>query len=255
MPRDRWFRFGSHVSAADKRSRAELAIARLARQAGRGGRPPEPVRLEGRRIASTFWGKAWCDNLESYADFAYRLERGRSYVRSGAVVDLEVVGGEVRAQVAGSDLYRIAIAIPPLAPTRWKALARTCGGRIDSMLGLLQGALPDEVMRAVTDRTGGLFPEPGQMDLTCSCPDRATVCKHVAASLYGVGARLDTRPELLFQLRGVDPQDLIEEGARALGTAGEATAETLAGDTSDLAALFGIDLVDGAPPPRRRRRR
>jgi uncharacterized Zn finger protein len=231
--------FAPYVSAAEKRARAAAAVARLKKQAGKKGRAPEPVVLPGRLIASTFWGKAWCDNLESYADFAYRLERGRSYVRSGAVVDLKIDAGKIEARVSGTDLYSVTVSITKLSTPRWKTIATTCGGRVGSLVGLLRGELPSEVMRAVTDRKQGLFPEPRQITMDCSCPDVAGVCKHVAASLYGVGARLDARPELLFHLRGVDPQDLIEQATEELAAAPSAPG-ALAGD--DLGALFGIEL-------------
>jgi hypothetical protein len=253
-----WSGFAPYVSVAEKRARAAEAVARLRKRAGKKGRAPEPISITGRKIATTFWGKAWCENLESYADFAYRLDRGRSYVRAGAVVDLRIEAGEIEARVSGSELYTVAISIDRLSAARWKALARVCGGRVGSLVGLLRGQLPDEVMRAVTDRKDGLFPDPRHIRMRCSCPDWAGVCKHVAASLYGVGARLDARPELLFHLRGVDPEELIEHAADALTAAGEG-APALAGDAADLGALFGIELDAGqaggitAPVPRRSR--
>jgi uncharacterized Zn finger protein len=253
-----WSPFPPYVSAAEKRARAAAAIARLRKLAGKKGRPPEPVTLEGRRIATSFWGKAWCDNLESYADFAYRLERGRGYVRSGAVVDLHLVAGRIEARVSGSELYEVQIDIERLRPGRWKELAGRCAGAVSSLVGLLRGELPDEVMRAVTDRQTGLFPEPRHIQMRCSCPDAASLCKHVAASLYGVGTRLDARPELLFQLRGVDPQDLVEQAAAGLATAAApAAAATLVLDAGDLGALFGIEVRAGdlAPAPAVSRRR
>src|SRR5687768_1535096 len=122
--------FAPYVSAAEKRARAARAVALLKKQAGKKGRAPEPVVLEGRKIASTFWGKAWCDNLESYADFAYRLERGRAYVRSGAVVDLKIDAGRIEARVSGTDLYAVSVSITKLKEARWKAIAATCGGKV-----------------------------------------------------------------------------------------------------------------------------
>jgi uncharacterized Zn finger protein len=248
-----WSYFAPYVSAAEKRTRARAAIARLEKQAGKKGRRPQPVVVEGRTIARTFWGKAWCENLESYADFAYRLERGRSYVRAGAVVDLTIAAGKIEARVSGSELYEISISIARLRAPRWKALAARCGRGVASLVSLLEGKLPDQVMRAVTDRKEGLFPEPRQLGLDCSCPDAASVCKHVAAALYGVGHRLDARPELLFQLRGVDPEQLVQQATESLVTASDA-ATPLAG--GDLGALFGIDLVsEPAPAPARKRSR
>lgn len=246
MPSWSWSEFAPYVSAGQKRARAATALNQLRKRAGKKGRPPEPVTLTGRKIATTFWGKAWCDNLESYADFAYRLERGRSYVRAGAVIDLKIEAGEIEARVSGSDLYTVQISIDQLPKARWKKLAATCAGQVGSLVGLLRGDIPDEVMRAVTHHQEGLFPAPKEIRMQCSCPDWAGVCKHVAASLYGVGARLDARPELLFHLRGTDPQELVEHGANALTTAGQGAANALGANGDDLGALFGIEL-DGAP--------
>jgi uncharacterized Zn finger protein len=251
MPRfDDWYAFAPYVSAAEKRARAAAHLERLTRLAGKRGkkgRTPQPVVLSGRKIAATFWGKAWCDNLESYADFAYRLQRGRSYLRAGAVVDLHVAPRQISAHVSGSALYAVELTIGALRAPRWKSIAAACAGKIGSLVGLLRGELPDEVMRTVTDRASGLFPEPRHIQMSCTCPDaeRANVCKHVAAALYGVGARLDARPELLFVLRGVDAQDLVQQVADALPT-GEATP---AGVDGDLGALFGIELAETDPEP------
>ncbi len=252
MAYTRWFPFAPYVSAAEKRTRAATAVARLAKR--RKGPAPAPVVLTGRKIASTFWGKAWCDNLESYADFAYRLERGRSYVRNGAVIDLQIEATRVRSRVAGTRLYDVDVTIRPLPRARWKSLVAGCGDRIDSVVSLLEGRLPHEVLRVVTHREHGLFPAPRQITMTCTCPDWASMCKHVAATLYGVGARLDERPDLLFLLRGVDHTDLVHAVADRLGTAPAAPsggARVVEGD--DLGALFGIELASSPPAVAARR--
>jgi uncharacterized Zn finger protein len=163
-----------------------------------------PIQVAGPVIAATFWDKAWCDNLESHSDFENRLPRGRTYVRNGSVVDLRIETGKVTALVCGSNLYRISIIIHPLAVTRWNKIKGHCSGQIGSLVELLQGRLSHGVMEIVTGRELGLFPAPGEIELTCSCLDWAEMCKHVAATLYGVGCRLDREPELLFKLRGVD---------------------------------------------------
>ena len=208
-----------------------------------------PVALDGRQIATTFWGQAWCKNLESYSDFANRLPRGRSYVRNGSVVDLQIARGEIAARVQGSSLYVGKIRIEPLAPARWKALKQECAGQVTSLVSLLQGRLPESVLHAVTDRATGLFPAPREIKLDCSCPDVASLCKHLAAVLYGIGARLDTQPELLFLLRGVDHQELVSE-AVAAATRVPASAGDVAplGDT-ELAEVFGIEIDGPAASP------
>jgi uncharacterized Zn finger protein len=233
-----------YVPVAQRRANAAREVAKLTKKSGRAA---SPVVIEGRTIASTFWGKAWCDNLEAYSDFANRLPRGRTYVRNGSVVDLQITTGKVSALVSGSSLYRIEIKIKPLAPKVWQTIQTECAGKIDSLIELLQGKLSSAVMQIVTRQQTGLFPNPKEIDLDCSCPDWADLCKHVAASLYGVGARLDQNPSLLFLLRGVDPSDLISKAS-----AGEAvrqtTGATPAMSEAEVADVFGIDLEPRANP-------
>jgi uncharacterized Zn finger protein len=167
------------------------------------GRAPQPVRGEGRNLASTFWGRSWCSNLERYHDFANRLPRGRTSLRPGAVLELDIARGRITALVMGSELYSQTIEIAPVDAKRWAEIRKRCAGKLGSMIELLEGRLSDEVMSAVTDPRAGLFPEPKEIRMTCSCPDWASMCKHLAAVLYGVGLRLDAAPELMFVLRGV----------------------------------------------------
>ena len=235
------FQWRPYVPVAERRARAAREMAKLTKKHGQAA---SPVVLGSRKIASTFWGKAWCDNLEAYSDYANRLPRGRTYVRNGSVVDLQVSQGKVTARVSGSSLYKIEINIKPLAANLWKAIQTECAGKIDSLIELLQGKLSSSVMQIVTRPERGLFPTPKEIELDCSCPDWADLCKHVAASLYGVGARLDQNPELLFLLRGVDPGDLISKASAAetvrqsAGTDGAA-----AMSESELADVFGIELA------------
>jgi uncharacterized Zn finger protein len=236
-----WFTWGPRKSAADRRADAVRAI----RDAARRGQALSPVAIAGRTIAHTFWGKAWCDNLERYRDFAYRLERGRSYVRSGAVIDLRITAGKIAARVSGSSLYDVAIEIDAVGHDAWRAIRRDCAGGIGSRIDLLAGKLSQPVMaRLCADRTG-LFPAPSAIRLRCSCPDIARMCKHVAAAMYGVGARLDHAPELLFTLRQVSLHELLAAAVSELPAAPTA-ARVLASD--GLGALFGIELADAAPP-------
>jgi uncharacterized Zn finger protein len=243
------FQWRPYVPVAERRARAARELAKLTKK---NGGVPSPVRLEGRQIAGTFWGKAWCDNLEAYSDFANRLPRGRSYVRNGSVVDLQISQGKVSARVAGSSLYQIEIKIKPLAPGLWKDIQTECAGKIDSLIELLQGKLSSSVMQIVTRPERGLFPAPKEIDLDCSCPDWADLCKHVAASLYGVGARLDQHPELLFLLRGVDPADLISKAsaAEAVRQTGQTEGAAAMSET-EIADVFGIELAASASTPGR----
>jgi uncharacterized Zn finger protein len=244
-----WQSYPPYVSVGEKRARGTLALAKVLKK---GKRTAEPViARRTRQLADTFWGKAWCDNLDRYADFANRLPRGRAYLRNGSVLDLAIARGRVEAYVAGTTLYRVTIGIAPLARTRWRRVITRCTGRIGSLVGLLRGELSDDMLGVLTHARDGLFPEPREMTLDCSCPDLAEVCKHVAAVLYGVGIRLDARPELFFVLRQVDQADLLSSAtAGAVARARPAAGKRIADDR--LAAVFGIDLEDAAPPPARR---
>jgi uncharacterized Zn finger protein len=239
------FGWRPYVPVAERRARAGRELAKLAKKSGQAA---SPVRLEGRRIASTFWGKAWCDHLEAYSDYANRLPRGRTYVRNGSVVDLQISRGKVAARVSGSELYTIEIKIKPLAASLWQTIQTECAGKIESLIELLQGKLSSSVMQIVTRPERGLFPTPKEIELDCSCPDWADLCKHVAASLYGVGARLDHSPELLFLLRGVDPADLISKASAAETVRQSARAEGAAAMSEmEIADVFGIELAAATP--------
>ncbi len=240
-----WYDFRPYVPVAVRRAKALKQMEKLRKK----GQTIKPVRIEGRKIARTFWGQAWCEHLESFSDYENRLPRGRTYVRNGSVCHLDIEKGAIRAMVAGSEIYTVEIAIKTLPPQKWKEVKARCAGQIGSLLELLQGRFSKNVMAVVTDRERGLFPLPGEISLKCSCPDWAVMCKHVAAVLYGVGARLDEAPELLFLLRGVDHEELI--GAE-LGVA--AVAETPSGrrriEADALADVFGIEMSeDEAAPP------
>jgi uncharacterized Zn finger protein len=239
-----WYEYPEYVSVAERRQRAEKELAKLRKA----GRTVSPVRIEGKKIADSFWGVSWCTNLERYSDFATRLPRGRSYVRNGFVVDLQIGKGKVTAMVSGTDLYKVTVSITPVTGSRWKAICRDCAGSIDSLVELLQGRLAKGVMDRVCRQGDGLFPAPGEIKLSCNCPDWADMCKHVAAVLYGVGARLDASPQLLFVLRGVDQSELIAHAGQdlPLSKPTPAAGSVLADD--DVAALFGLDMADGTAP-------
>ena len=238
-----WYEFKPYVSVAERRRKAEKAAKKLAGK----GHAVSPVRIEGRAIATTFWGKAWCSNLESYSDYENRLPRGRTYARNGSVIDLQITGGKIEALVQGSDLYKIALHITALPAKRWEQFTKGCAGKVTNLLDLLQGRLSKEILADITAKGTGLFPAPAEIKLGCSCPDWADMCKHVAAVLYGVGARLDTKPELFFTLRGVDMQDLISAAsASATAPVAAATDDALAG--ADLAEIFGVE-IETAPSP------
>ncbi len=196
-----------YVSVAQRRAKAQKQMAKLKKK----GQDIQPIHIEGQTITKTFWGKSWCKHLEQFSDYSNRLPRGRTYVRNGSVCHLKIYKGKVEAIVSGSELYHITIKIKSLADTKWKKIQQQCSGQIGTMLELLQGKLSDSVMDVVTHPTQGLFPLSDEIELDCDCPDWAELCKHLAAVLYGVGARLDKDPALLFLLRGVDHTDLITD--------------------------------------------
>jgi len=232
-----------YVPVAERRRKATLQMEKLRKK----GKAVSPVRIEGRQIARTFWGKAWCEHLEKFSDYENRLPRGRSYVRNGSVCHLDIRKGEIQAKVAGSRLYNVRVLVELLPADRWEAVKKHCSGKVASLLDLLRGKLSDSVMEVVTHRNRGLFPLPKEIALDCSCPDWADMCKHVAAVLYGVGARLDEKPELLFLLRGVNHEELVGSAQ-----AGSVIAKGRKSDKhkklaeGNLEEVFGIEL--SAPP-------
>jgi len=233
-----------YVPVAARRAQAASAMAKLVKK----GQKTSPVVIDGRKIAKTFWGKAWCDNLERYSDYANRLPRGRTYVRNGSVVDLQIAPGAVTAMVSGSDLYRIEVKVAAVPKARWSAVCKDCAGAIDSLVELLQGRFSQGVMARICQEKTGLFPSPAEIEFTCSCPDWASMCKHVAAVLYGIGARLDEKPDLLFTLRRVDHQDLIARAGTGLAQTGKGPKAGKVLDESDLSEMFGIEMAKVAKP-------
>ncbi|MBV8321629.1 MAG: hypothetical protein JO049_13280, partial [Hyphomicrobiales bacterium] len=179
-------------------------------------------------------------------DFANRLPRGRTYVNNGSVIDLQIARGKVEALISGSEIYRVKIDIAIAAPARWKAICADCAGSVGSIVELLQGRLSKHVMERVCREADGLFPAPKEIKMSCSCPDWAGMCKHVAATLYGVGARLDHDPDLLFTLRGVGRSELVSAGADLSITEAAAGSERVLVD-NDVAALFGLELEIATP--------
>lgn len=241
-----YYGFQPYVPVAKRRAQAKKKMDSLRKK----GVDIQPVEIEGRKIAKTFWGEAWCGHLESFSDYANRLPRGRTYVRNGSVCHLGIDRGQIEAKVSGSELYTIKITIKTLPAKKWAEVKRRSTGQIGSLIELLQGNLSDQVMEVVTDRQEGLFPLPGEISLSCSCPDSARMCKHVAAVLYGVGARLDNKPELLFKLRGVDHEELIAADAETAVSAATASGKSKRLAAGELSEVFGIDLeasIAGGP--------
>jgi len=247
-----YYGFPPYVPVAQRHAQARKNMERMRKQ----GKNIQPIEIEGRKITQTFWGDAWCNHLEQYSDFSNRLPRGRTYVRNGSVCHLEIDKGRIDAIVSGSSLYEIKVKISPLAASRWKTIKKRCAGQIGSLLELLQGKLSKQVMEIVTDPKNGLFPSHSEIKLDCDCPDWATMCKHISAVLYGIGARLDQQPELLFVLRCVDHNDLIGADVqlpdiqipKSKGKGkGKGKRRQFSGDLSD---VFGIELDESTPLPK-----
>jgi uncharacterized Zn finger protein len=238
-----YFRWKPYVPVAARRKNSERTVAKLQKK----GHMLAPVTANRGAIAKSFWGKAWCKNLERYSDFSNRLPRGRTYLRNGSVIHLEIGAGEVNALVSGSSLYRISVRITKVVAAHWQDIARECARSIDSLVELLQGQLSTAVMERITRPGTGLFPSPKEISFSCSCPDSAAMCKHVAATLYGIGVRLDAAPQLLFGLRRVDANELIARAGDGAAPVHKAPGAGRILDSSKLADVFGIDLASANP--------
>jgi uncharacterized Zn finger protein len=235
------FEWRPYVSASERRRKAERHAAGLEKK----GHTLSPVTASRGAITRTFWGKSWCSNLEAYSDYSNRLPRGRTYCRNGSVIDLKISAGAVTAQVMGSNLYQIKMTISDVPKPRWHAIGRDCSGSIDSLVELLQGRLSQAVMERICRKGVGLFPSPKEIKFQCSCPDWAAMCKHVAAVFYGIGARLDAAPDLLFLMRNVDPKDLVARAEAGLPLSSKkAPKNTKLLDVSNLADVFGIEMAE-----------
>ena len=260
-----YFQYPPYVSVAEKRARAENKIRQLKKK----NPDLSPVIIEGRTLAHTWWGKSWNTNLERYADYSNRIERGRSYVRHLAVLDLSIGRGKVDALVQGSRSkpYSVTINIKALPKSNWKTITSACAEQLDSLQDLLAGRFPERLAHLFMQKGSGLFPSPKEIQFSCSCPDWASMCKHVAAVLYGIGARLDQDPSLFFHLRQVNMDELITKAiAETTEHWIEKAEETTTTPTiaeADLGAVFGIDMeampgignapVGGAKPKDKKR--
>lgn len=241
-----WYRYEypRTLTVGERRAKAARAAKRLGSE-----NALDPVVIEG-PLAVTWWGKAWNRNLEGYSDYSNRLPRGRSYARHGSVLDLRLEPGQVSAQVQGSgyDPYDVKITIAPMAPKARQALVAACAGRLASTESLLAGRFPEDMGSLLTAEKTGLFPHPRGLRFSCSCPDWAEMCKHVAAALYGVGSRLDRDPSLFFRLRGVRMEDLVSEAVKGeteklLKAGGKGESQRLDLGDGALGALFGVELA------------
>ena len=243
--------FPEYVPVAARRARAMEEIKKHAKK----GQKLQPVAIAGRQIALSTWGRGWCTHLEKFHDYFNRLERGRTYARNGSIIHLEINPGVVRAMVSGSRIYNVEIGIKPVAEERWSPIVKKCSGAIASWLDLLAGRFSDGVMAVLAAPASGLFPGHGEVAMSCSCPDGAVMCKHVAAVLYGIGARLDTEPEMLFTLRQVDAADLVSatmQSDELVGNGAPAGHVLAESEDSSFADLFGIEIDMTPAKPRKK---
>ncbi len=233
-------RWAPYVPVAKRREKAAKKMQQLKKK----GQLIQPIQIQGRTIAHTFWGKAWCSHIESFCDYDNRLPRGRTYVRNGSVCHLEINEGQVKAMVSGSSIYHITIAIKPLVLDKWHTIKNTCMGKISSLLDLLSGKLSTGVMDVVCHPESGLFPLSHDLTFDCDCPDWATMCKHVAAVLYGVGSRLDADPAQLFKLRGVNFEELIDVNQAVLDVTSSKSSRRKRLDDTAFTDLFNFETTE-----------
>jgi uncharacterized Zn finger protein len=245
-----FYEYPPYVPVAERKKKAQQTAAKLKKK----DPAIAPVVIEGRKLANSWWGQAWNQNLESYADYANRIGRGRSYVRNGAVLDLKLARGSIKALVQGSQAkpYKVAIEISPLPVNVWEKIKKTCEGKIESLPELIAGKFPQALAELFTAKGKGLFPAPREIKFDCSCPDWAVMCKHVAAVLYGVGARLDENPALFFTLRGVKIHELISEAIQTqteslLGKSKLKSRRVL--ENIDVTAMFGVEVAAAETAP------
>lgn len=238
-----YWEYPRYVSVAEKKAKATKKLKKLKKKTP----DIQPVVIEGRALARTWWGKSWNKNLERYADYSNRISRGRSYVRHGAVLDLRIDSGKVTALVQGSTSkpYEVEISIKASSQNSLRTIKERCKGQVKSLQDLLAGKFPKDLGEIFFAEGEGLFPRPQAISFNCSCPDCASMCKHVAATLYGIGARFDEDPSLFFKLRGVDTKDFIAQAVK------DKTAELLKKtrkkstrviEDADVAAIFGIEM-------------
>mgnify|MGYP001190447346 CR=1 FL=1 len=231
-----YYGFSEYVPVAKRKENAKKLIKKLEKK----GQKLNPISIEGRVIAKSFWGNGWCTHLETMNDFESRLPRGRTYARNGSVIDLNIKPGLISATVSGSEIYKIQIKIKTMDQQAYKKIITKCRGEISSLIDLLSGKFSKGIMTIVADEKTGLFPKKSEISFGCDCYDYADMCKHVAAVLYGVGHRLDHHPEELFLLRGVDHTDLIHADSKLDLNAKDHNEEI----QEDLGNLFDIDIAD-----------
>lgn len=209
-----------------------LAVERSAQLTAE-GTELHPVGASSRKLAEHFWGSAWMRHLALCEAGGLCLSPGRTLLRHGCVLDLEIAPCSIRALVSAQELYEVALTLEPLDEEKRLALRTACAGNVGSLVALLEGQANDDLLHTLCDPENGLLPAPEDWHMSCTCPDWAEPCPHAAAAIYAAGVLIDRDPSLLFVLRALDPSALIAPPA----------VDTDAFlDPADLGQTFGIDI-------------
>ncbi len=206
-------------------------------------RPADGIKARTQRgqFGKSWWAGRWSAALERLVD-SKRLARGRTYARKGQVLDIKIAGGRVSAPVQGSRPrpYQVTIEITPLSDEVWERVADALAEQALYAAQLLAGEMPQDIEEAFTAAGASLFPDKQkELKTSCSCPDWANPCKHVAAVYYLLGEQFDEDPFLLFELRGRTREQVM--AALRARRAGDTAAEEGAAEEEAL--------EDGPPLP------
>jgi uncharacterized Zn finger protein len=174
-------------------------------------RPANGIKAQSKKFGQTWWASKWLDALERLVDSA-RLGRGRSYARSGQVLNIDITPGRVESRVQGSRPapYKVQIEINPLSNKEWDKVADAMASQALFAAKLLSGEMPQDIEVAFKQVGVNLFPASrGDLETECSCPDWSNPCKHIAAVYYLLGEQFDADPFLIFRLRGKSKDDIM----------------------------------------------
>lgn len=209
------------------------AVARL-NELREEGEELHPVVADSRKLASHFWGSAWMKQLALCEAGGLALSPGRSLLRHSCVLDLSVSGGHIAAKVMGEYVYDVIVDVAPLRDEALDELRYACSRRVSSLTALLEGKLDEDLLHLLCRSEGGLLPSPEEWRMGCTCPDWGEPCPHEAAAVYAAGVLVDDDPSLLFQLRGIRPEDLLATDC--------IQCEETNFDAKSLESLFGIEI-------------
>lgn len=170
------------------------------------------IRKQTGEIGETWWAKRFLSILDSFG-WSKRLTRGRSYARSGQVIEYNIDYGVITSKVQGSRAkpYSINIKVKTLSMKQWSSIIKTMASQARFLAKLLSGEMPHDIEDLFKSTGVPLFPSSEKdFHAECSCPDWANPCKHIAAVYYVVGEAFDRNPFLIFHLRGVKKDELLE---------------------------------------------